>query len=187
MGNPPVPPLSRQRRDGTTEYYNPYSGRYTRNRDYGLRMQRGYARGLSQHTARGQKPAESVRRRERVVRETGQTPWQLYGIGFQQRYGFSYNYWRKLRKRYIAEINKRSSPGAQILPSHIQDIIQLYNMGWTDLNRPELRTWQEWVEVHLGERLWSTILYQDEGESAYGAFNFTFRNSVAPIEFWYYH
>jgi len=150
-------------------------------------MQRGYARGLSQSTARGQAPAESVRRRERVFQATGYTPHQIYAFNFQQRYGFSYAYWRKLQRRYITEINRRSSPGAQIRPDHIQDIIQLYDMGWTDINRPELRTWEQWVEIHLGERLWSTILYQDEGESAYGNYNFTFRNSVAPIEYWYYH
>lgn len=150
-------------------------------------MQRGYARGLSQHEARGQRGGESVRRRERVERETGQTPWQIYAFNFRQRYGFSYSYWRTLRKRYINEINRRASPGAQMLPSHITDIINLFNMGWRDDRRPELRTWEAWVEVHLGERLWSTILYQDDGETAYGSFNFTFRNSVAPIEYWYYH
>lgn len=187
MANPPIPPLSRERRGGTTEYYNPYSGRYTTNRAYGLRMQRGYARGLSQHEARGQRGGESVRRRERVYRETGQTPHQIYAFNFRQRYGFSYSYWRTLRKRYINEINRRSSPGGQMLPSHVTDIINLYNMGWRDDRRPELRTWEAWVEVHLGERLWSTILYQDDGETAYGSFNFTFRNSVAPIEYWYYH
>jgi hypothetical protein len=186
----PLPP-EQQAPGGITTYLNPYTGKYTRSRSYALRMQRAYSRGLTQSEARGHRAVggetETQRRRRQTRERTGMTPWESFGIGFQQRYGFSYRYWRRLRRLYVDEINRRASPGAKILPSHVSDIIQLYDMGWTDPMRPELRTWEAWVEVHLGERLWSTILYQDEGQSAYGNFNFNSRNSVAPIEYWYYH
>jgi hypothetical protein len=118
---------------------------------------------------------------------TGMTPTEVFGIGFQQRYGFSYSYWRRLRRLYINEINKRSSPSAHIKPSHVSSVIQVFEIQGGDPFRPELRTWEAWTEVHLGNRMWAIILYQDEGDNSYGAFNFALRSSVFPIEFWYYH
>jgi hypothetical protein len=155
-------------------------------------MQRAYNRGLSQSEARGHRrsPAglsESQRRRQRTLERTGQTPSELFGFGFQQRYGFSYNYWRRLRRLYINELNERRSPGARMKPSHVFDIIQMYRLQGGDLMRPELRTWESWVEVHLGEALWATILYQDEHDSLYGSFNWSRRSAVPPIEYWFYH
>lgn len=185
----PLPP--ERTSGGITTYLNPYTGKYTRSKSYAQRMQRNFARGLTQSEARGHAPVagetETQRRRRQERERTGLTPWEQFGIGFQNRYGFSYRYWRKLRRRYVDEINRRSSPGGRILPSHVSDIIQLYDMGWRDEVNPELNTWEAWVEVHLGDRLWSTILYQDEGNSALGAYAFSRRNSVAPIEYWYYH
>jgi hypothetical protein len=146
---------------------------------------------MSRSEARGHRvtPAgsESQRRRQRIMETTGMTPTEVFGIGFQQRYGFSYSYWRRLRRLYINEINKRSSPGAHIKPSHVSSVIQVFEIQGGDPFRPELRTWEAWTEVHLGNRMWATILYQDEGDNSYGAFNFALRSSVFPIEFWYYH
>lgn len=186
----PLPP-ERTAPGGITTYLNPYTGKYTRSKSYARRMQGAFARGLTQSEARGHRAVggetETQRRRRQTRERTGLTPWESFGIGFQQRYGFSYTYWRKLRRRYVDEINRRASPGAAIKPSHITDVINLFNMGWFDSQRPELRSWEAWVEVHLGERLWSTILFQDERERAYGQFNFVRRNSVPPIEYYYYH
>jgi hypothetical protein len=185
MTTPPVPEISLP--GGRQGYYNPYSGRYTTNRAYALRMQRGYARGMTQATARGQRAGESRRRYERVVGQTGQTPQQLFEFGFQQRYGFSYRYWRKLRRQYVDPINEVSSPGGEITPSMVTSVKSAWDAGWRDPNRPELTTWEMWVEVHLAERLAATELYVDYGDTRLGAYNFQLRSSLPPIEFWYYH
>lgn len=187
----PPDPWTRATRSGAPEYYNPYSGKWSRNRGYTQRLQRGYRRGLSQSEARGHAATaagtESQRRRQRTLERTGMTPTEAFGIGFRQRYGFSYSYWRRLRRLYINEINKRSSPSGQIKPSHISDVIQMFRLVGGDMYRPELRTWEAWTEVHLGERMWALILYQEEGDTAYGAFNFSRRNNLYPIVFYYYH
>jgi len=157
----PEPPWERTL-FGVTSYYNPYTGKYTTSRAYALRMQRGYQAGLPRQKARGQRPGEAARRRERETRETGITPRErglLYRVG----------------------------KAGRIRPWMVGDVRREWERGWRDFRRPELLTWQAWVEVHLGERLWATILYQDENENAYGAFNFAMRSAVPDVAFWYYH
>lgn len=168
---------------GRRGYYNPYSGRYTTSRSYAQRMQRGFARGVSQQTARGQRPAEHIIRRERE-RERGGVD---FPFGFEQRYGFSYGYWQRLRRMGVSEINRRSAPGGRIEPLMVTQVIEAWRFGWRDQNRPELTSWQMWVEVHIVERLAAQRMYQDENESGLGYYNFQLRSDVPPIEFWYYH
>jgi hypothetical protein len=87
----------------------------------------------------------------------------------------------------VSEINRRSAPGAQLQPYMIGQVKQLWDMGWRDENRPELTSWQMWVEVHIVERLAAQRLYQDDNDPRLGAINFQLRSSVTPIEFWWYH
>jgi len=185
----PEPPWERTL-FGVTSYYNPYTGKYTTSRAYALRMQRGYQAGLPRQKARGQRPGEAARRRERETRETGITPRErglLYRARFEQENGFSYAYWQRLHRLFLTDLNKRVGKAGRIRPWMVGDVRREWERGWRDFRRPELLTWQAWVEVHLGERLWATILYQDENENAYGAFNFAMRSAVPDVAFWYYH
>src|SRR5579863_9340329 len=63
---------------GQTGYLNPYKGTYTTSRSYALRMQRSFARGISQSEARGHK-----------------------AVG-----GLSESQWRRLRRLYVNKINR---------------------------------------------------------------------------------
>lgn len=167
-------------------YLNPYKGTYTTSRSYALRMQRGYARGETQQAARG-KPVNEYR--QRVIREQqqyGQTPWERFNIGFQQRYGFSYSYWRSLKRRWVDEINSESSPDAQITPATIAQVKQAWDSGWRDEYRPEFDQWEDWIENRLDENLRARVAYRD-GEPDEGADQFRQRSSVPPVELYWYH
>ena len=175
MTNPvPGPPLEIILPGGDPGYLNPYSGQYTRSQTYALRMQRNYSRGLPQSSARGHAAvggySESQIRAQREQAKHGDQlpPWQRFGIGFQQRYGFSYSYWRKLRRQYIAEINERALPhptsnrmmtnGTQrtdprVFPSDITRVMQLYQSGFRDPVYPDMQTWQQWAELRLLQNL----------------------------------
>jgi len=176
---------------GRTGYYNPYTGKYTTSRSYGLRMQRGFAAGQTQQAARGKPEREHIVRREREQERlvgpgiTGDN----FPLTFRMRYGFDYSYWQRLQRLYVREINRRASPGARIEPQSISDIIQLYRMGWRDPNRPDLanESWETWVEVHLAERLNAMQMYQEFNDARIGNYNFQSRSNIAPIEFWWYH
>jgi len=155
-------------------------------------MQRGYARGLPQGEARG-KPlsargeTESQRRRRIAQEQHQQTPDFLFQLGFKNRYGFDYKYWRRLRRLYINEINSRTSPGAQMVPAMIFQVKQAWGFGWRDPANPDIREWEEWVERRLAERLDDMISYQDLGDKEPGHYHWQYVNVVPPIEFWYYH
>ena len=172
----------------TVLYLNPYTGTYTASRSYGLRMQRGYSRGLPQFEARGKPSGESRIRREQAA-ERGTTPWELFKSSFERRYGFSYSYWRSLRRRWVDEINRLTSKDGfgHIEPVHIQQVIQLFATGWRDRQFPELDTWQAWVENSLDLRLENMIAYQEYGEINPGRQRWLSRSSNPPIEFYYYH
>jgi len=188
---PPTGPAIRVLPGGITQYYNPYTGNWSSNQAYAARMTRAYRRGLSQSEARGHRRtaagSESQRRRQRIREQFGMSPTELFGIGFQQRYGFSYNYWRRLLRNGLRELNSRRSPNARIKPQHVADVIQAYRLAGRDVLRPELRTWEAWTEVHIGEALTSTELYQDEHDNRLGAYYHSMRSSIFPIEFWFYH
>lgn len=167
-------------------YLNPYSGTYTTNRNYAMRMQRGYSRGVPQHEARG-KPAGEYRQRQiREQQQYGQTPWERFNIGFKGRYGFSYRYWRQLKRRWVDEINSMASPEAQITPATIAQVKAAWDTGWRDQYRPEFTEWEDWIENRLDENLQDRVNYQD-GDKDSAATNFRTRSSVPPIELYWYH
>lgn len=178
-------PLTRITRTGETQYLNPYQRTYTPRRAYARRMQSGFRRGLTQQQARrnvtGYAPgvSEYQIRREREREKYQQLPPNvpLYQFNFEQRYGFSYLYWRRLRRRYIQEINQRAwhNPpsnrmnieGGQrrdprVFPGDIAEVKRLYDAGNRDPLYPDLTSWEQWAELRLAERLTAIRAYQDD-------------------------
>src|SRR5215469_6394271 len=178
--------LTRISGSGETQYLNPYQGTYTSNRRYAQRMQRGYARGLTQTQARRniagypQGVSESQLRRQRERERYGDTlppDVTFFQFNFERRYGYSYNYWRRLRRRFIREINERAwhnPPGPRmniengarrdprVFPGDIAEVKRLYDTGARDPLYPGMQTWQEWAELRLAERLTAIRAYQDD-------------------------
>lgn len=174
--------------DGRTAYYNPYTSTYTTSRSYAMRMQRGFARGLAQFEARGQRANERRYREQYTQGRYGVTPEELYARNaqeFQNLYGFDYAYWNYLQREYLNEINRMTSEGGRIEPYMVQSVKLNWETGWRDPMRPEITSWQEWVELHLAERREAMYAYR-EGDKSVGAQNFQMRSSVPPIEFWWY-
>lgn len=179
---------------GETGYLNPYSRTYTTKRDYGLRMQRNYARGIRQAEARGHKPSilgetESQRRR-RLAIEQGTTPYQQRLTTWALRYpGMSYSWYQRIYRMYIAEINYRSSPDTRIGPSTVY--AQLANSGSPNLpppQQPPTGHTEEWVENQLLWRLKAMQDFQDEGDNEVGhALYVNIQLDPVPPEWWYYH
>ena len=150
-------------------------------------MQRNYVRGISQAEARGHRPSifggapesESQRRR-RLAIERGTTTQQEQLARWNARYpGMDRNWYNRMYRRYIQEINYRSSPDVRIGPSHVYS--QLVNAQMTGHN-------QEWVEERLLWRMAAMQQYQDEDNNEIG-FQLFIQNQidVAPPEWWYYH
>lgn len=166
---------------GKPAYLNPYTGKYSASRSYALRMQRNYSRGLSQSEARGHRAKggvnESQLRAQREMLQYGMKPWQRFAITFQQRYGFSYRYWRRLKRLYIDSINSMSSPGQQVTPVWIQQ--ELINEPLTGHN-------EDWIEARLGEKEYDMFRYRLH-DAEPGRVHFDQRDNLAPIEWWYYH
>lgn len=163
-------------------FLNPYTGKYTTSRSYALRMQSGFRRGLTQNQARRgiqsvARESETARRRRLSLSAYGQTPWQRFNLSFEQRYGFSYSWWRYLWRKYIREINEMASPDGQITPFHIQQ--QRANMEITGHD-------DAWLEARLGEKLHDMKEYR-AGNPEDGRYNFIHRDGMEPIEFWWYH
>lgn len=182
--NPPLEILLPPNRRGERipAFLNPYRGTYTTSRSYALRMQSGYRRGLTQAQARRgagsvSELSESQRRRARTQAQYGMTPWQRYNITFQQQYGFSYSYWRYLRKNWIAEINQMAAPDAQITPVFIAQA--LANQQLTGHN-------EEWIEQRLQEKLEDMHEYR-AGNAEPGFVHWNQKEGMEPIEWWWYH
>lgn len=174
---------------GQVGYLNPYKGTYTTSRSYGVRMQRGFDRGLSQQEARGQTAG-----------------------------GLTEAQWRRLRRLYVDEINElsweqgpnymnvdiegnRSDP--RIFRSDVRAIVTLFNGGYRDPAVPSISDWQTYAEWRLAERL-NAIQQYKAGNTLPGKEDFFMRSAVwpqgglwlegglrvasgPPIEFWYYH
>jgi hypothetical protein len=159
---------------GQPAYLNPYRGTYTTSRAYARRMQSNYSRGLSQTTARGHQPPE------------GLTEYALRAQRFQQQYGITYSWWRKLNRKWIREINAMSSPSAQITPVIIatdQDAVRGYGIGPVPgiVIPPE-----NYTEERLAEKLYDMQQYR-EGNTVPGRQSFYTRENIRPIELWWYH
>ena len=189
----PSLPLEYVDPQGNTRYLNPYSQQYIRNKSYALRLQRGFGRGLSQSEARGHGISARglTESQERVARATERgdlSPYQLFLGGFERRYGFSYQYWRLIYRRYIKEINQRSWPSGprgqqdeydpRIFASDISRIKSLYDQGYRDLRGNSPVTWQEWVENHLAIRLDAIVQWQDNHNKTPGREMFSSHNEI---------
>jgi hypothetical protein len=221
MTTPPGLPLEIILPSGRPAWLNPYQGTYSESRNYALRMQRNYSRGISQASARGHSTTagglsetQVRRQREQAKYQDELSPWQRFGIGFENRYGFTYNYWRKLRRRYIDEINARALPNApsnrmimlagqrrdpRVFPADIAAIRQLYQSGFRDPVHSGAATWEQWTELRLLERLTAIRDYQDGADPTFGRNAYYARSDVwlsvnllggasgPPIELWWYH
>lgn len=170
--------------NGKTGYLNPYTGKYSSSRSYAMRMQRNYSRGLSQSAARGHAPSgglsESQMRAQREALKYGDQlkPWQRFALTFKQRYGFEYRYWRKLKRLYIDAINSMSSPDMQITPVWIQQAL---------VNAPLTGHDESWIEARLAEKLYDMDRYRNAHDPIPGRMHFMRRDSMEPVEWWYYH
>lgn len=177
IGDPFGPPLfpeppERTLASGLVEYFNPYSGKYTTNKAYAQRMQRGYNRGMTQTEARGKNiPLGETEWSQRRQREL------LRDEEFRLRYGFERKYWMYLRKQYVDEINEMAAPSAQIDPLLV---------GWELQNGQETGHDEAWVEARLAEKQVDMIEYR-EGNPQPGSVNFRMQDGYAPIVWWYYH
>lgn len=147
---------------GETGYLNPYKGTYTTKRDYALRMQRGFLRGESQSVSRGHK-----------------------AVG-----GLTESQWRRLRRLYVNEINRRTwktgpsrmnviegqRDDPRIFRQDVQYIVELFNGGYRDPNVPTIDNWLGYVEWRLAERLAATREYQDMGNATFGRADYYMRS-----------
>lgn len=193
---PPGPPSVPQilpRQPGETDYA--YRKRrsiaLTGETPYQRRIRLGRARGLSTTAARGQRPQESVRRRERVFAATGFTPSQLYrqsnidwlndnGFTPETTGGMSWTTLIKLAPR-IRYINNLASPGAQLTPYMIGDAKDLEDAGELDYG---------WTEERINERYNDVYELREYGNKQPGRFHY-FRDvamqDYMPVAWWFYH
>lgn len=180
MSNPPQPPVlyPAQGTKGPVLYLNPYQGTYTRDRAYGLRMQRGHAAGLPQAVARRSGPA-------------GTTPFvpesEVRKQRFLERWGFEERVWRRLWRKYIREINEMASPAGQITKAIVRQVL---------MNTPSTGLGADWLENRLAEKLEDMKEYrslerrahQNPDTSGYDHyFSEADERGMTPIELWWYH
>lgn len=158
---------------GPILYLNPYSGTYTSNRAYGLRMQRGYQAGLPQWMARrygptGEAPrvSESEQRRQR----------------FLERWGFEERVWRRLYTKYIKQINEMASPEGQITKADIQRF---------NADTPMTGLGLDWLENRLAGKLIDMHGYRNHSipPQQYTYYDPTqdINRSATDLKFWWYH
>ena len=178
MGNPLEPVLyPAQGTKGPILYLNPYSGTYTANRAYGLRMQRGYAAGLPQQVARRYGPggtaprvSESEQRRERFI----------------EKYGYDQRVWNRLYRRYIKQIHELD-PSVSL--DRWRQIVSevLSNTNITGLGA-------DWLELRFAQKLNDMLRYRHRDEAIvivpmdeYSYYEDEDARSQTPIELWWYH
>lgn len=166
---------------GQPAYLNPYRGTYITNRAYALRLQRGFARGMSRQSARGH------------VSPTGLTEYALRAQRFQERYGFSYSWWRRIQRRYIrpvtdlGQVPKDSWPTAgnwlDIVAVDYQVVKQWYGTGPVPgiIIPPE-----NLVEERLVLKLQGMLEYRN-GDRRSGYAEWRARSNIRPIEMYWYH
>lgn len=189
---PPGPPQTPQiltREPGESEYA--YRKRrsitLTGETPYQRRIRLGRARGLSTTEARGQRPGEAARRRQRTVQQTGFTPWQIWknkqiqwliDNGFTpETTGWSWNRLIKAAPR-IRYMNEKVSAFNQITPELIangQEFEAEYQVpsGWT---------WRRFNEHY------DDIQEYYEHNNPTNARLHYFRDRIPdmPVQWWYY-
>jgi hypothetical protein len=161
---------------GQPGYLNPYRGTYTTSRSYALRMQSNYGRGMSQATARGHAPNPA-----------GLTEYAIRAQRFQDAYGFSLGYWRRIQRKYLREINSERSPAAQITPLVIAGDLDAVRFRNGNGPVPGIVIPAENItEERLANLLYATRAYRD-GDTVPGRTDFYARDDIRPIELWWYH
>lgn len=177
--------------EGIPAFLNPYKGTYTTSRSYALRMQRAFARGLSQSEARGHAATGALTESQ----------------------------WRRLRLLYVDEINGRSwhqgprhmnidiegnRNDPRIFKTDADYIVRLFDGGYRDPAVPSIGDALTYLEWRLSERLNAIIEFQDFRNPVPGRQDYYARSSVwpqggmwiagglnvaagPPLEFWYYH
>jgi hypothetical protein len=166
---------------GQPAYLNPYRGTYTTSRSYALRMQSGYARGMSRQSARGH------------VSPTGVTEYALRAQRFQQKYGYSLSWWRKVQRKYIQPIEDMGQVPGNDWPTA---------GNWRDIIAEDYRIVTLWygtgpvpgiiippeniVEERLMIKIESMVEYR-EGDRSTGRGEFYARSFIRPIEMYWYH
>jgi hypothetical protein len=123
-------------------------------------------------------------RRQQDLENYGQTPWQRFTRSFERRYGFSYSYWKKLRRLGIDRINQLSSPGMQVTPGLVAQELQMEDR-FSFFQRPGPMG-KAWLEQRIPEKLYSMEQYRNHNRMP-GNQYFAMRDSIRPVEWWYYH
>lgn len=192
---------------GRRAYLNPSKGTYSiTSASYARRIRRGYEHGVSVSVARGHAVPvsgqfagmnESQRRRANAV-ETGDelTPWQRVTFAFERRWGFSYSYWRRLKRLWVDDIN-----------SYIKNVYDKITPAWIseELSNRELyqaagfTSGEPWIEQRLAEKLADIQEWQERkatrqldakgrsGPGSDGWMHWHTRDNFRPVEWWYYH
>lgn len=183
---------------GQPAYYNPYSGTYGKNKGYAQRLQKSYARGETRQKGRGHQAGRltEYEARKAAAAAHQQTPWQRFTRQFERRWGFSYSYWRYLRRHWVDEINGMSSPNSpgKITPAMVSMELQNAHVFTLPGGIPAPVPWfpgaqneaEDWIEYRLEERLEDMIEYRD-GNKEPGHYHWTIRDAYRAQEWWWYH
>lgn len=190
----PDPPqiLPRQPGESAYAYRNRRSVSLTGETLYQRRKRQGQARGLTTAEARGHKTVNGVteyqRRRQRVLQQTGQTPWQIWQnrqLLWLQQNGFTPQEtgwsWAKLVRAapWLRYLNEHASPGGQMSPDMLMEATVLESEGAFE---------SEWGYNHLYQRYVSTKEYLEQDSKRSGNW-YWFHDRIPdmPQQWWYYH
>jgi hypothetical protein len=154
---------------------------------YERRIRLGRARGLTTTEARGQKAGESRRRRERTLRQTGFTPWQLWKgnqVAWLQANGFAPETtgwsWNRLIRAApkIRYMNEKVSVYNQITPELLADGIEFEDENFVESN---------WSWKRLNEHYQDIYEYYEHNNPANARLHY-FRDRIPemPVQWWYY-
>ena len=165
--------------DGRTGYWNPYSQAYTTSRSYAMRLQRGYAQGVSRQQAR------------RGIRSwiPGMSEAQNRAQAFQDKYGISYNYWRRIQRKYLTKIVAMdpSIGYAEWRLIIYEDLARLQSFPATGIiGQRRMQSPEQQNEAALASKLEAMEAYR-RGDVTTGRNQFDMRVPYRPIELWWYH
>lgn len=154
---------------------------------YQRRIRLGRARGLTTTESRGQRPGEAQRRRERTVRQTGFTPWQIWqqnqtqwltANGFSpETTGWSWN--RLIRAApKIRYMNDKVSTFNQITPELLANGIEFERANVVESN---------WSWERLNEHYADIYEYYEHNDGTNARLHyFVDRIPEMPVQWWYY-
>jgi hypothetical protein len=189
---PPGPPQSpqippRQPGESDNAYRKRRSVALTGETPYQRRIRLGRAQGKTVTEARGQRPGEAQRRRERVLRQTGFTPWQIWrdrqvqwlvDNGFQpDTTGWSWN--RLIRAApKIRYMNEKVSAFNQITPWLLADAIEFEEENQIPSNWSWQRLNEHYADIYE--------FYEHNNPENARMHYFMDRIPEMPVQWWYY-